>query len=124
MVFLCAAGISGKADAHSASLSAASAIAIQQQQQANFEYDDNEWDIGIGNLIIDLDADIEKTNEAGGGMATNAAQQATAGPGAGAKQAAKMAIEHSATVDKVTTLACKSEQQRKRKFEQANFASS
>lgn len=34
-------------------------------------------------------------------MATNAAQQATAGPGAGAKQAAKMAIEHSATVDKV-----------------------
>ncbi|KAL6952768.1 hypothetical protein U1Q18_049734, partial [Sarracenia purpurea var. burkii] len=29
----------------------------------NFEYDDNEWDIGIGNLIIDLDADIEKTNE-------------------------------------------------------------
>lgn len=29
----------------------------------NFEYDDNEWDIGIGDLIIDLDADIEKTNE-------------------------------------------------------------
>lgn len=27
----------------------------------NFEYDDNEWDIGIGDLIIDLDADIEKT---------------------------------------------------------------
>ena len=24
----------------------------------NFEYDDNEWDIGIGDLIIDLDADI------------------------------------------------------------------
>ncbi|CAH0401404.1 unnamed protein product [Chilo suppressalis] len=33
---------------------------------ANFEYDDNEWDIGIGDLIIDLDADIEKTDEAGG----------------------------------------------------------
>ncbi|KAF4530765.1 hypothetical protein B566_EDAN007987 [Ephemera danica] len=33
---------------------------------SNFEYDDNEWDIGIGNLIIDLDADIEKTNEKGG----------------------------------------------------------
>ncbi|XP_063540147.1 zinc finger protein 608-like isoform X1 [Cydia strobilella] len=32
----------------------------------NFEYDDNEWDIGIGDLIIDLDADIEKTDEAGG----------------------------------------------------------
>ncbi|VVD03851.1 unnamed protein product [Leptidea sinapis] len=32
----------------------------------NFEYDDNEWDIGIGDLIIDLDADIEKTAEAGG----------------------------------------------------------
>ncbi|XP_071444793.1 zinc finger protein 608-like [Hetaerina americana] len=34
---------------------------------SNFEYDDNEWDIGIGDLIIDLDADIEKTNERGGG---------------------------------------------------------
>ncbi|GBP88349.1 hypothetical protein EVAR_61949_1 [Eumeta japonica] len=33
---------------------------------SNFEYDDNEWDIGIGDLIIDLDADIEKTDEAGG----------------------------------------------------------
>lgn len=30
---------------------------------ANFEYDD-EWDVGIGNLISDLDADIEKNNEA------------------------------------------------------------
>ncbi|GLV43458.1 scribbler [Carabus blaptoides fortunei] len=44
-------------------------------ESSNFEYDDNEWDIGIGDLIIDLDADIEKTNEA-------------------------MAVEHSATVDK------------------------
>lgn len=33
------------------------------QDPSNFEYDDNEWDIGIGDLIIDLDADIEKTNE-------------------------------------------------------------
>ncbi|CAG9563791.1 unnamed protein product [Danaus chrysippus] len=41
---------------------------------ANFEYDDNEWDIGIGDLIIDLDADIEKTDEAdeAGGMAARA----------------------------------------------------
>ena len=30
----------------------------------NFEYDDNEWDVGIGDLIIDLDADIEKNNDA------------------------------------------------------------
>lgn len=36
------------------------------QATSNFEYDDNEWDIGIGDLIIDLDADIEKTNEGAG----------------------------------------------------------
>lgn len=60
----------------------------------NFEYDDNEWDIGIGNLIIDLDADIEKTNE--GGSSSNMA--VNAGPNASAKAAAKMAVEHSATV--------------------------
>lgn len=31
---------------------------------SNFEYEDkdNEWDIGIGDLIIDLDADIEKSS--------------------------------------------------------------
>ncbi|KAF5291364.1 hypothetical protein FQA39_LY03515 [Lamprigera yunnana] len=66
-------------------------------QASNFEYDDNEWDIGIGNLIIDLDADIEKTNEdvgAGSAMATNAS------PASSTKTSAKMAIEHSATVDK------------------------
>lgn len=62
-------------------------------QANNFEYDDNEWDIGIGDLIIDLDADIEKTREGtpGGGMAS------AAGPG---KAAAKMGADHSATLDK------------------------
>lgn len=109
----------------------------------NFEYDDNEWDIGIGDLIIDLDADIEKTNEganpntttttintavqnatgggpttacpgggggsgsASGGPVTAAASNTTghhmatnASPNTSAKAAAKMAIEHSAIVDK------------------------
>ncbi|KAG8182273.1 hypothetical protein JTE90_029346 [Oedothorax gibbosus] len=37
----------------------------------NFDDDYNEWELGIGDLIIDLDADIEKTNERNG----NAAQQ-------------------------------------------------
>lgn len=58
----------------------------------NFEYDDNEWDIGIGDLIIDLDADIEKTNEKAGGPAGGQMAQAAG--------KAKMAVEHSATVDK------------------------
>lgn len=30
-------------------------------ESTNFEYEDSEWDVGIGNLIIDLDADIEKS---------------------------------------------------------------
>ncbi|CAG9863123.1 unnamed protein product [Phyllotreta striolata] len=65
---------------------------------ANFEYDDNEWDIGIGDLIIDLDADIEKTNDQSGGMAANAG---SGGAQASKAQAtAKMHIEHSATADK------------------------
>ncbi|CAG5100146.1 Protein of unknown function [Cotesia congregata] len=46
----------------------------------NFEYDDNEWDIGIGDLIIDLDADIEKTRDeklsSGNGMASTPASAA------------------------------------------------
>lgn len=57
----------------------------------NFEYDDNEWDIGIGDLIIDLDADIEKTNEKAGGPAGGGQMAQAAGK-------AKMAVEHSATV--------------------------
>lgn len=32
----------------------------------NFDDDYNEWELGIGDLIIDLDADIEKTNERNG----------------------------------------------------------
>ena len=44
-----------------------SASSNQNQQtsdikESNFEYDDNEWDVGIGDLIIDLDADIEKSS--------------------------------------------------------------
>nr|CAD7260715.1 unnamed protein product [Timema shepardi] len=74
---------------------------------SNFEYDDNEWDIGIGDLIIDLDADIEKTNEksggaggvaaGGGGSANCAGGMASAANGG---KSGKMAVEHSATVDK------------------------
>jgi hypothetical protein len=36
---------------------------VVANETSNFEYDDNEWDVGIGNLIIDLDADIEKTQD-------------------------------------------------------------
>lgn len=88
----------------------------QDPAATNFEYDDNEWDIGIGDLIIDLDADIEKTNGGSGqqhpghaphmSAAAHHQQQASGAAGAGAKpqaqqaQQAKMAIEHSATVDK------------------------
>lgn len=70
-------------------------------QPSNFEYDDNEWDIGIGDLIIDLDADIEKTNEG-----TNNTQSPIMAANTGGAQAskttatAKMHIEHSATADK------------------------
>jgi len=60
---------------------------------ANFEYDDNEWDYGIGDLIIDLDADIEKskgkTGEVGAALATQMAQPTAR---------TKLAVEHSATV--------------------------
>ncbi|KAG8288665.1 hypothetical protein J6590_013956 [Homalodisca vitripennis] len=68
--------------------------ATAAKAETNFEYDDNEWDIGIGDLIIDLDADIEKTNErtsGGGPMASAASGPPTKG---------KLAVEHSATVDK------------------------
>ncbi|XP_048523291.1 uncharacterized protein LOC109536438 [Dendroctonus ponderosae] len=74
---------------------------------ANFEYDDNEWDIvsaGIGDLIIDLDADIEKTNEQQQpvhGTGANMAANTGSGPQASKTAAtAKMHIEHSATADK------------------------
>lgn len=71
---------------------------------ANFEYDDNEWDVGIGDLIIDLDADIEKTNErtttsCGGAGPTMASTGGGSGATAAGK-AAKLSVEHSATVDK------------------------
>lgn len=44
------------------SLVPSSAVTSDVNKEANFEYDDNEWDIGIGDLIIDLDADIEKSS--------------------------------------------------------------
>ncbi|XP_037079589.1 zinc finger protein 609-like [Pollicipes pollicipes] len=56
----------------------------------NFEYDDNEWDVGIGDLIIDLDADIENNNDSA----------PTAAPAAG--DGAKMGVraQHSSSMDK------------------------
>ncbi|XP_063932996.1 zinc finger protein 609 isoform X3 [Zophobas morio] len=51
------------ADSRTGNATAKPDIATTTTQPSNFEYDDNEWDIGIGDLIIDLDADIEKTNE-------------------------------------------------------------
>lgn len=64
-----------------------SSTAPNHPTTANFEYDDNEWDIGIGDLIIDLDADIEKTG---------------VGEGMAAPKPGKMhsPVEHQATVDK------------------------
>lgn len=57
---------------------------------ANFD-DDNEWDVGIGDLIIDLDADIEKTKEKAGEAGGTAQMAQPTGR-------AKLAVEHSATV--------------------------
>lgn len=72
-------------------------------QPTNFEYDDNEWDVGIGDLIIDLDADIEKTNEVSG-QSSSALMSTNAGPGGAQasknQSTTKMHIEHSATADK------------------------
>ncbi|XP_077556094.1 uncharacterized protein LOC144170278 isoform X3 [Haemaphysalis longicornis] len=70
----------------------------QQQQQpgalsgaappaGGFDDDYNEWELGIGDLIIDLDADIEKSNDHP--MASSAATAAASPP-----------VEHQATVDK------------------------
>lgn len=67
--------------------------------ETNFEYDDNEWDIGIGDLIIDLDADIEKTKERSGGSGSSSGSMASA-TGQVPPSKGKLAIEHSATVDK------------------------
>lgn len=72
-------------------------------QPTNFEYDDNEWDVGIGDLIIDLDADIEKTNEVTG-QSSSSLMSTNAGPGGAQasknQSTTKMHIEHSATADK------------------------
>ncbi|XP_057669111.1 zinc finger protein 609-like isoform X1 [Diorhabda carinulata] len=94
------AAASSITNANSSVVSGSTAVTTTHQptSNSNFEYDDNEWDIGIGDLIIDLDADIEKTNDQSGGMAANAG---SGGPQASKTQAtAKMHIEHSATADK------------------------
>ncbi|CAN8011387.1 unnamed protein product [Ixodes pacificus] len=72
---------------------------------AGFDDDYNEWELGIGDLIIDLDADIEKSNDPA--MASAAAAAAAGGPTAAqaapppAQAAASSPpVEHQATVDK------------------------
>ncbi|XP_058455502.1 mucin-2 isoform X2 [Malaya genurostris] len=52
------AQVSTPSNISSSSISATS----DTNKDSNFEYDDNEWDVGIGDLIIDLDADIEKSS--------------------------------------------------------------
>lgn len=76
-----------------------SATSAAAATTTNFEYDDNEWDIGIGNLIIDLDADIEKTNErsnvgnltsgSSGSMAAASATNAASSGGSSASNSSK-----------------------------------
>lgn len=85
----------------------------------NFEYDnENEWDVGIGDLIIDLDADIEKTTSTTlpPTLSSSVKQQPSsivqapavgsplkasqAGGAASLLHPNTMAVEHSATVDK------------------------
>lgn len=76
-------------------------LSSTQQQPTNFEYDDNEWDVGIGDLIIDLDADIEKTNEVASQPTSMAANTASGNAQTSKNTStAKMHIEHSATADK------------------------
>lgn len=64
----------------------ASASSISSKAEGtNFDDDYNEWELGIGDLIIDLDADIEKSNRPSLPMAS----PPMASP-----------VEHQATVDK------------------------
>lgn len=83
--------------------SSTTTISSTTNQPTNFEYDDNEWDVGIGDLIIDLDADIEKTNEVTG-QSSSSLMSTNAGPGGAQasknQSTTKMHIEHSATADK------------------------
>jgi hypothetical protein len=58
----------------------------EQLKDSNFEYDDNEWDVGIGDLIIDLDADIEKSarhDPSADLIATNSSENPLSGGGGG-----------------------------------------
>ena len=84
---------------HSSSLSSSSAAsagnvaaralsALQNVQDTtiqSFDDDDNEWELGVGNLIIDLDADLERNSTS---------------PISGQHSPNMSAIEHQATVDK------------------------
>ncbi|KAM7285628.1 basic proline-rich protein isoform X1 [Ixodes scapularis] len=70
---------------------------------AGFDDDYNEWELGIGDLIIDLDADIEKSNDPAMASAAAAAGGPTAAqavPPPAQAAASSPPVEHQATVDK------------------------
>ena len=58
----------------------------------NFEYEDSEWDVGIGNLIIDLDADIEKNNGPAGNKAAASGMPSGTSPNASAGSSPTQAV--------------------------------
>ncbi|CAG0912547.1 unnamed protein product [Notodromas monacha] len=85
--------------------------------ETNFgEYEDNEWDVGIGNLIDDLDADIEKSaaevsdgnnlEEVSGmpasdtGLSSSGATRGGKLPPTNSPVVASPNVQHSATVEK------------------------
>ncbi|KAG0442897.1 hypothetical protein HPB47_015507, partial [Ixodes persulcatus] len=70
---------------------------------AGFDDDYNEWELGIGDLIIDLDADIEKSNDpamASAAAAAGGPTAAQAAPPPAQAAASSPPVEHQATVDK------------------------
>lgn len=68
----------------------------------NFEYEDNEWDVGIGDLIIDLDADIEKNLDSAPGGSAPPPPPSAGDAAAPASAAAKMGVkaQHSSSMEK------------------------
>ncbi|CAN8005157.1 unnamed protein product [Ixodes hexagonus] len=60
---------------------------------AGFDDDYNEWELGIGDLIIDLDADIEKSNDPAMASAAAAAAGPTAAAAATVDKGLKMKIK-------------------------------
>ncbi|XP_035209535.1 zinc finger protein 608-like isoform X2 [Stegodyphus dumicola] len=63
-----------KCDLKSPPSTAGATTANDGSAATNFDDDYNEWELGIGDLIIDLDADIEKTNERNSGGSGNTQQ--------------------------------------------------